>query len=313
MKTKTGIFIVLFIIIALCSCGKKDEAILRLGYLQSDLHHLPAFVALDKGFFTEQGLTVQVGGVFRAGPEEMSAFGAGELDFGYVGQAPATAAYFNGVADIQFIALVNREGSAIVTRSDGTLTSVKNLAGKTVAIPGHATMQDFLLRRALHNSGMNFQDIRPIVLKPPEMLQALEQKNIDAYIAWQPYPALALATHSARVLMYSSDIWNDHPCCVLIAQRSLCTRQPGSIKKIHAAHEKACDFISAHPDEAVAIAMKYTSMDRSVLVEALRHIKYTGGLDKTMSREFVDFLKNQNYIKNTAYTDERFLNMFFNE
>lgn len=311
MKIKTGILTACLIFSALCSCSKRDEAVLRLGFLQSDLHHLPAFVALEKGYFTEQGLTVRVGGAFKAGPEEMSAFGAGELDFGYVGQAPATAAVLNGVADVQFIAQVNLEGSAIVTRREAALSSLKQLSGKTVAIPGHATMQDFLLRRALRSSGMKFEDIRLIVLKPPEMLQALEQKNIDAFIAWQPYPAQALATQPARVLLDSSDIWKDHPCCVLAARRTLCSAQPETIKKILAAHEKACAFISANSDEAVAIGMKYTSMELPVLAEALRHIQYTGSLDKTRSREFVDFLKSQSYIKSTANTDERFSAVFF--
>ncbi len=32
------------------------------------------------------------------------------------------------------------------------------------------------------------------------MLQALEQKNIDAFIAWQPYPAQALQSAAAKVV-----------------------------------------------------------------------------------------------------------------
>ena len=300
----------LCLFVSAAACAKKDESILRLGYLQSDLHHLPAFVALENGYFAEQGLQVQVCGVFKAGPEEMSAFGAGELDFGYVGQAPATAALLNGVADIQFIAQVNLEGSAIVARKDAGSDLLSKLTAKTVAIPGHATMQDFLLRRALKNSRMNFSDIRPIVLKPPEMLQALEQKNIDAFIAWEPYPQQALQSGKAQIVLYSAAIWKEHPCCVLIARRGLCDKQPEAIKKIQAAHAKACSFITDHPDEAVAIGMKYSSMERSTVVESLRHIIYTGRLNRQMGREFVDFLKEQRYIKATD-AEKRFSQAYF--
>ena len=300
----------LCLFVSAAACAKKDESILRLGYLQSDLHHLPAFVALENGYFAEQGLQVQVCGVFKAGPEEMSAFGAGELDFGYVGQAPATAALLNGVADIQFIAQVNLEGSAIVARKDAGSDLLSKLTAKTVAIPGHATMQDFLLRRALKNSRMNFSDIRPIVLKPPEMLQALEQKNIDAFIAWEPYPQQALQSGKAQIVLYSAAIWKEHPCCVLIARRGLCDKQPEAIKKIQAAHAKACSFITDHPAEAVAIGMKYSSMERSTVVESLRHIIYTGRLNRQMGREFVDFLKEQRYIKATD-AEKRFSQAYF--
>ena len=310
MKIKFAFLLCLCLIASVAACAKKDESILRLGYLQSDLHHLPAFVAIEKGYFAEQGLNVQVAGIFKAGPEAMSAFGAGELDFGYVGQAPATAALLNGVADIQFIAQVNQEGSAIVGRKDAGIDSLSKLNGKTVAIPGHATMQDFLLRRALKNSGMNFSDIRIIVLKPPEMLQALEQKNIDAFIAWQPYPAQALKSDAAQVVLDSAAIWKDHPCCALIARRTFCEQQPQIIQKIQAAHAKACAFIIDHHDEAVAIGMKYTSMERAVVEQAMLHIHYTSLLDKTKAREFVEFLKELHYIK-AADVGHLFLRAFF--
>ena len=300
----------LCLLISLGACAKKDESILRLGYLQSDLHHLPAFVALEKGYFAQQGLQVQVGGVFKAGPEEMSAFGAGELDFGYVGQAPATAALLNGAADIQFIAQVNLEGSAIIARKNAGTDTIDKLSSKTVAIPGHATMQDFLLRKALKNRGLNFSDIRPIVLKPPEMLQALEQKNIDAFIAWQPYPAQALKSEAVQVVLDSEAIWKDHPCCVLIASRPLCEKQPQTIKKIQAAHIKACAFIADHHDEAVAIGMKYTSMERTVVEQAMLHIRYTSALDRNKAREFVEFLKELHYSK-AIEADKLFSQAFF--
>jgi len=302
--------VVLCLIVSFCSCANKDNGVLSLGYLQNDLHHLPAFIALEKGYFVQQGLSVQVGGVFKAGPEEMSAFGSGDLDFGYVGQAPATAALLNGAADIQFIAQVNLEGSAIVARKGSGIDSVKGLAGRLVAIPGHATMQDFLLRRAVKNNMISYEDIRSIVLKPPEMLQALEQKNIDAFIAWQPYPAQALQSAEAKVVMYSDAIWKDHPCCVLIASRTLCETQPQTVKKIQAAHAQACAFIAEHPDDAASIGVKYTSMNRAVVEQAIKHCIYTSRLDKAKALEFVGFLKELRYVK-AAGVEQRFSKAFF--
>jgi len=296
-----------------CSCSERESGApaVRLGYLQSDLHHLPAFVALEKGFFAEEGVQVQVAGIFKAGPEEMSAFAAGALDIGYVGQAPATAALLNGVADVVFIAQVNLEGSSVVGHKAAGCDTIKCLAGKTVAIPGHATMQDFLFRKAVAENGLTQDKPGTIVLKPPEMLQALEQKNIDAFIAWEPYPSQAINSGTGTVVASSHDIWPGHPCCVLIASRKLCTGQPDIIKKIQAAHRRACDFIAAHEQEAVAIGMKYTGMDRSVVIRALKNIIYSPRLEKQKALEFVDFLKEQRYVKprNAAATLQDF---FFN-
>ena len=39
---------------------------IRMGYLQSDLHQLAAFVALEKGLYKEEGINVVVEGIFKA-------------------------------------------------------------------------------------------------------------------------------------------------------------------------------------------------------------------------------------------------------
>jgi len=139
-----------------------DRAI-RLGYLQNDLHQLACFIALKNGYFSEEGLNVEVAGIFKAGPEEMSAFAAGELDVGYVGLAPATVAVANGTARVKIIAQANLEGSAIVTGKASGIRALKDLIGKTVAVPGYATVQDFLVRRSLTAANISVKSVNIIL------------------------------------------------------------------------------------------------------------------------------------------------------
>lgn len=285
-----------FLLLPACKYSADDNTI-RVGYLQNDLHHLPLFVALEKGFFEEAGLKIVVSGIFKAGPEEMSAFAAGELDFGYVGQAPATAGYLNRLADIKFISQSNLEGSAIVVRSGSDINAGNDLTGRTIAIPGHATMQDFLLRKFLNKSGLSFDEIKIIVLKPPEMIQALKQKNIDAFIAWQPYPSQAEADGTCRVLISSADIWDDHPCCVVVADEQFLKNNPDKLSKIKEAHKRACTFIKNNQKAAVEIGIKYTGMDVSIVEKAVNMIKYDPVIDPDKAVQFVDFLNKLRYIR----------------
>ncbi len=290
--------LIIFSLFIPASCGKSetDQAI-RLGYLQNDLHHLPLFVALEKGFFKQAGLEVEVSGIFKAGPEQMSAFAAGELDVGYVGQAPATAAYLNNISDIKFISQSNQEGSSIVVRNDSKIRSVADLRSKSVAIPGHATMQDFLLRKALNNSGVEYDDVKVIVLKPPEMIQALIKKNIDAFIAWEPYPSQAETGGICRTLISSSSIWKNHPCCVVIADSGFCKKYPSKIKRFAEVHIRAGLFIQNNMEESISVGQKYTGMDRDTVKKSLSRIRYDHSLDMDKAVLFVDFLRNLRYIK----------------
>ena len=294
--TLNFLIFVTLLIPAACEKSGIDKPI-RLGYLQNDLHHLPLFVALEKGFIKQAGLDYKVSGVFRAGPEEMSAFAAGELDIGYVGQAPATAAYLNSVADIRFISQSNQEGSSIVVRENSEIKSVTDFKARTIAIPGHATMQDFLLRKALKTAGISYEEVKIIVLKPPEMSQALINKNIDAFIAWEPYSSQAETGGIGRTLISSSSIWENHPCCVVVADAVFSEKYPLKIKKFKEVHARACLFIQNNIEESISIGQKYTGMDKETVKKAVSMIKYDPGLDMGKAVQFVDFLMDLRYIK----------------
>ena len=276
---------------------QPEKLKVRIGYLQSDLHHLPAFVALEKKYFQDAGLTVEVAGVFRAGPELMSAFAANELDIGYVGLAPAITAMANGTAAVRYIAQVNREGSAIVVAKESPYNKVADLQGKVVTIPGHATMQDFLLRKAFKQERVPFDAVKLLVLKPPEMIAALDKKDIDAFIAWEPYPAKAVLGNSGKVLINSHDIWPDHPCCVVISTDKFIKEHQSLVNKFQDVHKRACDFISGNQEDAINIGVKYTGMEKETIRKALPIILYNGNLKRENLTEFIVFLKELRYIK----------------
>jgi len=252
-------------------CADKP---IRMSYLQNDLHHLPLWVALEKGFFREQDLRIEVAGIFRAGPETMSAFAAGALDMGYVGEAPATTAIANKAARVKAVAQVNTEGSAIVVATKSTIEDVQDLKSKTVAVPGYATVQDFLLRKALMRHDIPVAAVNIMVLKPPEMIGALRTDQIDAFIAWEPYPSQAVTGGVGRLLATSRDIWRNHPCCVLIADEDFLKKNRTKAARVVRAHVRAIEFIDRNPEEALQIAVKYTGMDRKTISQAMKNVSY---------------------------------------
>lgn len=304
---KRFLYVILSVLILIsttaCSPKKNATSKIHLGYIQSDLHHLPAFVAMEKGLFQQQGLDVEVAGAFRAGPELMSAFAAQALDVGYVGLAPAITAVANSNIPIRLIAQVNTEGSAIVVGKTSPGSSVADLKGAMIAIPGHATMQDFLLRKALKNAGIPVDQVKIIVLKPPEMIPALTGQDIDAFIAWEPYPAKALTENKGKILLYSSQIWPDHPCCVIVADEKFLQTRSSDAEKLKIAHNQACRFIQDNRTEAIDIGVKYTGMDRKTIETALGHITYNGQLQQQYVSEYLDFLKVLRYIKQNISDD----------
>ena len=314
IKMKKSIFLwiifVTFFISTAFSANSMAKTI-RIAYLQNDIHHLACWVALEKGFYKKQNLDVEVAGIFKAGPEEMSAFAARELDAGYVGEAPATTAVANRAAEVTVLAQVNTEGSAIVIRRDSTVRSIPDLVGKRVAVPGHSTVQDFLLRKAIAKFGVNPKEVKIIVLKPPEMIGALRTRQIHAFVAWEPYPAKAQTMGVGRVLASSREIWKEHPCCVLVVDSRFLKSSPKEAKALVRAHVMATDFINNHPEEAVKIGVKYTGMDEKTVRLAMTNVNYTYTLSVEGEKEYVAFLSKLRYIE--VDDVEAFVNKFINQ
>ena len=293
MKKVVLFFLVNFLFLAAIAYGQP----VRIAYLQSDIHQLPCWVALEKGFFEKEGVKVEVAGIFKAGPELMSAFAAGALDMGYVGVAPATTAVANKTARVVVLAQVNTEGSAIVVKKDGNVKTIPELVERSVVVPGHATVQDSLIRRAFYQFRIPPDQVKMMVLKPPEMIGALRTDQIDAFIAWEPYPAKAVTMGVGRVLASSRDIWKDHPCCVLAADARFLENHLEKAKGVVRGHMNAIDFIHHQREEAIRIAVKYTGMDEASIKLAMENVNYTYILSVEGEKEYVDFLTKLKYIK----------------
>jgi NitT/TauT family transport system substrate-binding protein len=285
--------------LALSGCGSQPKAarVIRVGFLRNDLHQLAYYVAREKGFFTEQGLDVREGGAFNAGPEEMSAFSAGDLDIGYVGTAPVVTFVGQEMADVKIVAQANQIGSSILVRPGLDAEDVTALKGRTIAIPGQSTVQDFLLRMALDKAGVDITEVKVIVVKPPEMPTALASAQVDAGVVWQPYPAMAVARNQARVLENSQQIWPHHPCCMVVADSRFIEKDPDAVKRFVAAHVKATEYIRNNPQEAADMAHLYTGQPTDVARQAMKNIEFSYRPDAKKIQQYVEFMSQTGVIK----------------
>lgn len=259
---------------------------MRIGYLLGDLHQLPFFVAEDRGFFEAEGITVEVVGPFDAGPAEMDALAANQLDMGYVGVSPAILAAARKV-DLSIIAGVNLEGSALVAARD--IAGVAGLRSRKIATPAPGSIQYILMGMALAKEKLAFSDVEmfPGTVKPPDMPQALQTGRIDGYFVWEPFAAKSIVSGAGKVLVESKDIWPGHPCCVVVTKNDFANKNDAAVAAVIRAHQKAVKFIADNAAEAKTIAQKWTKLDVAVIDNAFTRVKYTYSLNQDDVKKFV--------------------------
>jgi NitT/TauT family transport system substrate-binding protein len=272
----------------------------RIGYLEKDLHQLAFRVALVNGWYEEAGLKVELK-AYGNGALEMDAFLGNEIDMGYLGAAPALTKRINQEIMITILASANLEGSAIMVRKadydSGTITHVSNLTGKSVYIPGPSTVQAFLLRLALNQSGLSSSDITTLSTSPALMADSLSE-NAPAFVAWEPFNARAEYDELAAPLILSGEIWPRHPCCVVASSNSFLNTRPSIVQTIVDIHVRAQEWIVNNPTQAISIAATWLEMEDAITAveTAFGRIIYDYNVNQTGIQMYLDYLIDQEQL-----------------
>src|SRR5262249_19246224 len=148
------------------------------GYF-ANLSHAQAVLGVASGDFGRAIAPVKLEStVFNAGPSLVEALFAGQIDIGYIGPGPAVTAHRKSRGrGIRVVAGGAADG--VVTLARSGISSMADLAGKTLATPQLGNTQDISAR---HFVGP--KDIVPIA--NAEQIAMLARGEIDA--AWAPEP-----------------------------------------------------------------------------------------------------------------------------
>ena len=257
-----------------------------IGYLPSD-HDAALFVADAQGQFASNGIKTNLV-QFNNGGDLMTAMASGDVDVGYVGITPVLASIQKGVP-VKVISAAQTDGSGLVVSKNSGISSVQDLAGKSIATPGEASIQYMLLQYYLEQNGMSLKDLKVSSMKVPSMNDALKTNKIDGMITFEPYVTIA-EKNGATVLAGSQDILPDHPCCVVVASDKFLEEHPNETNTILEIHENATDFINNNSDEAASMIPSDIVSDVEIEKVAISSFPFISGLDDSFKQDVMDFM-----------------------
>jgi NitT/TauT family transport system substrate-binding protein len=268
MKKKFLVVLVLvFWVTILSSSHSMAQDEIKIGYLTLVMS-LPTFVALEKGYFQEQGLKV-VATPFESGTLIVDALVSGRID---VNAGSAIVAHWLAEQNmpgtfkvfVVYGPIEPKDNTFILAvAKDSPMKEMKDLKGKRVAtFPGIASL---ILAKAVLRPYFDPEKEATLVEIPPgNIVQALAAGQIDAYFTPEPFGMIAVAKGVGRYLV-------EHPCMSL----NLKTGYPGGAftfnskflkekplvaKKVKAAIDKGIDFINTNEQEARKFLVKYAKL-----------------------------------------------------
>jgi NitT/TauT family transport system substrate-binding protein len=167
--------------------------------------------------------------MFQGFPEIKEALISNRMQVGFMVAPMAIALKAQGVP-IQIVYLGHRYGSAFVVRKDGPIHSVRDLAGKTIAIPSRFSDERLIVFKALKQNGMSANDVHMIEMAPPDVAGALAAGAIDGFSMGEPYPSQAELGGYGRVLFQAREYWPDYMSCVVVARQDVIDNSPKAVQ-----------------------------------------------------------------------------------
>ena len=143
------------------------------------------YFAEDQGYFKENGLEVTLKG-YGSGKACADALIAGEADISTSADNVFVSYSFEH-ADFRVLGTIaTKQVKELVARKDKGITTINDLIGKKIGVTKKSGAE-FQLGVFLTFNGISQEDVELVDLKPPEMMGAISNGDVDAVFVWDPY------------------------------------------------------------------------------------------------------------------------------
>jgi NitT/TauT family transport system substrate-binding protein len=261
--------------------AQEPDAPVRIGYLPIT-DATPLLVAHANGYFEAEGIKAEKPVLLRSWAQIVEAFISGQVNVVHLLSPITVWARFGSKAPAKVVAWNHMAGSGLTVLPE--INSVKDLGGKTVAIPFWYSIHNVVLQALLKESGLTpvskrtgapaANEVNLVIMAPSDMVPALATKQVAGYIVAEPFNAAAELQGIGKVLRFTGDVWKDHACCVVFMHERDLNERPEWSQKVVNAMVKAQVWTREHRAETALLLSKdgpnkYTPHTQAVLNKVL--------------------------------------------
>jgi ABC-type nitrate/sulfonate/bicarbonate transport system substrate-binding protein len=229
-----------------------------------------AMVAKDAGFFSEQGLDVELK-QFTAGKFALQAFLGGSVDFAISGDVPVCLAALQG-NQIRVVGQVVDK-----TTNEVRMVALRDGKSSDPASPeeyfGHRKAKlatsfgggpEFFTYDFLRHHRIKQDQVELLSQRPEDMPAALETHSVDVISIFDPFAFIAEKRLGSKAVTFTGpDLYSE--LYVLNARPEQVEKEGAVIKSVLRALIQAEEFVAQSPEQAKQIMQNYTKLDRDVI------------------------------------------------
>jgi NitT/TauT family transport system substrate-binding protein len=236
--------------------AKAELTKLSIGIPVPSISFLPAWVADQKGFLKEEGITDVKVLAFRGDADVVQALAAGTVDFNIASLTGLVTTISSGQKFRAVSAGYNMPYFDWYARPK--FKSIADTRGGRYSVSKYGSLTDSLTRYALRSAGLDpDKDVKILQLgSQTQGLAAMEAGQIDALCLPVPQSYIAAEKGFVKLMSQKEQIAPDWPTHVVYGKEEFIAKNPNTVKALLRATARAMEWIKTHRDEAAQLASK---------------------------------------------------------
>jgi len=254
MSKKLRWWILAGVALLLAACGKQEEVVrLPMGFV-ADPQYAPFYVAVDKGYFAEEGFEIEFDYSFET--DGVALVGAGELPFAIVSGEQVLLARAQELPVVYIMEWFQRFPIAVISKAGAGIESPADLAGRQVGLPVYFGASYVGYAGLLSASGLSEDDVDTSEVGFTQV-ETLLSDQVEAVVGYANNEPLQLAAQGVDVnVIYVAD-FVDMVANGLITNEALIADDPERAERFVRATLRGLVDTLADPAGAYEISKKY--------------------------------------------------------
>lgn len=224
---------------------------IRIGYQKTGVLVVARQQSILEKKFADRAIAVKWV-EFTSGPPMMEAMSNGSIDFGAVGDSPPIFAQAARANVVYVAGAPITNGQGILVPAASPIRTIQELKGKRIGF-GKGTSAHNVVIATLEKAGLNYSDIVPVYLSPPDAGPAFANGSLDAWAVWDPYFAIGEKRQNGRILVNAYEVAKTNS--FYIANRDFAESHPSETREVIDGLSEAARWAENHRgDVAKALA-----------------------------------------------------------
>jgi NitT/TauT family transport system substrate-binding protein len=246
-------------------------------------------LGIDKGFFKEENLTIETE-VAQSGAALVPAIVSGQYQFGFSNNLSLILARGKGLP-VKIVRTANSADSdptpsqeALVVSKKSGISSVKDLAGKTIAVNSLNNTPHISVLVTLEKAGVDTSTVKFVEVGFPDMPLAIQEGRVDAADISEPFLTKALQEGGVDLAHPYRVLEQDQHLSSWFTTETYIAKNKDVVERFARAVDKSNSYARDHSDEIRAFVPTYLKIDAQ-LAKDMALPRFPEGTPKQSSLE----------------------------